>query len=89
MRRAQPSPGLLTLVTLHISLNHSAYHHSLLGFRSYPSIVLSRYPLVAELASVAWSAGAVDPGLGAVVALASVPTWVGVAGASSVLAPVV
>ena len=42
---------------------------------------------MAELASVAWSAGAGDPGLGAVVALASVPTWVGVAGASPVLAP--
>ena len=44
---------------------------------------------MAELASVAWSAGAGDPGLGAVVALASVPTRVGVAGASPVLAPVV
>ena len=42
---------------------------------------------MAELASVAWSAVTGDPGLGAVVALASVPTRVGVAGASPVLAP--
>ena len=44
---------------------------------------------MAELASVAWSAVAGDPGLGAVVALASVPAWVGVAGAPPVLEPVV
>ena len=44
---------------------------------------------MAELASVPGSAVTGDPGLGAVVALASVPTRVGVAGAAPVLAPVV
>ena len=42
---------------------------------------------MAELASVPGSAVAGDPGLGAVVALASVPAWVGVTGTPPVLAP--
>ena len=89
MRRAQPR-AINVGNTTHILKSQRVLSQLVrVQIISYPSIVLNRYPLVAELASVAWSAVTGDPGLGAVVALASVPTRVGVAGASPVLAPVV